>query len=304
MTTCKVCTAPTGDETWLCRADTDALAVVLAELPELLTEAAVTFSRQDHIAQVGSSARRRTDDRPDDRPEDQPDLGVKEQRSPAHLRAMAVREEADNTLGTWAAHIAEHRGADLVLSGAGTQAQRCSRWLLRNLPSIRLDEACGDLWDEVSYLHGDLEHLINRPLERVYAGPCHAEIEVGSDDTLRLERCERDLYARWGGERITCDGWNGDGQGCRTEHTLVGRREFLEAAVNGAVLPLSVLREAVPQILDMSRPDRRTVDAWVRDGRLVVVGLDRAGSPTFRGADFVEQLRRYVPRATTRRRVA
>lgn len=299
---CKVCDAPTGDDAWLCRGDTSHLEVVLAELPTLLDELSVTLTRQDHISRVSSSGRRAAPERPDDRPEDEPHLGVKEQGSPMHLGAAAAFDDADDTLGTWACHIAEHRAVPLDLPAGRSQAARCALWLLRHVASLRLDEAVGELYDEVTYVHGQVERVINRPADRIYAGPCHADVVKGQDDTLRVERCELDLYARWGADTITCDGWNADdGQGCRTVHTAADRHGFQLDAVEGALLPLALLRAAVPRMMGREKPDRRTVDSWVRRGLLPQVGLDRHGDGLFRGSDFTEQMARYTPRVKRER---
>lgn len=211
------------------------------------------------------------------------------------LDARELLWEAGNTLSGWARHLAESRGAELP------PAADLIPWLLRNIASIRFDEAAAECHEEITYLHGRMTRAVDRSPSRVYAGPCHAPTADG--------RCERSLYGWPGADEIECDG-HGTGSeydvGCRAVHTTADRRAWLMAELSDMLMPLTFWEWWLPKLItELEWPNRSTWWRWEK--RLEVKGQDSAsGEDTFRGGDVVayaerEQARIIGNRDRTRR---
>ena len=185
----------------------------------------------------------------------------------------------------------------------GVAAQLAS-WFIQRRDSIRLDEAAGELHGDITGLQRRLLRAVDRSPSRLYAGPCHADVEHviseehdGTVYTRRMPRCQRDLYAAANAKMIVCDGWRGDGEGCRSVHSWGSRKKWLQGEVEDALLPLSELIAAMPDIFPhLPKPPKTVVQAWVRQGRLIAQTVTAGGIELYRGGDLVDLVRQYRPK--------
>lgn len=175
-------------------------------------------------------------------------------------------------------------------------AAQLAQWFLLRLNSIRLDEAADQIHADLTRLRDRLQRAVDRSPSRLYAGPCHADVEhVTSEDvdgtvyTRHHTRCQRDLYAPPNAKLIVCDGWRGDGQGCRTVHTWGSRKKWLQGEAEEALVPLSDIQGTFPKLFShLTWPRRSTWWKWVRDGRITPRTIDHGGIELYRGGDAVE----------------
>lgn len=276
MSNCRVCNAPT--DAFLCRADLHALERAIGDMTSLLHEVSNVATGQTRVY--------RANGKPDDGQTEA--LAAEEHRQiPARLRSphgrqtliatrpmvnLPAREmlyEAYDTLLTWASTL----GADPISS------RNVVAWLLRHANDARHHEDAAQMYDEITYLHGQLEKFVDRSPSRIYAGPCHAPLDGET-------RCERDLYGWRTADHIECDGYRGDEQGCGAQHTVDDRREWFIAELDDALMPLDDLRRAMPRLFpDQPIPPEPTWRSWVFRNRLTPHGVANGGVPLYRGGD-------------------
>jgi hypothetical protein len=282
---CQVCDAPTDG--FLCNAHADELSAYLAEIPDLLADLLISETKQARVYRA--TGRGEAEAPPRDL-----EAGIPARlRSSYSVSALAAtplpmnekaREVADKvnvTVLTWAAHIAETRGVRYELPA--------SEWLRKNVASIQQDEAAGELHRKIIAVYSEGDRLIDRIPSRRWYGPCQAIVAEAA-------LCERDLYARPGAAVIRCDGYRGerDDAGCGTEHTREERDEWLQRNVATSVLTVRAVLASLP--MDQ-RPKRSQVDAWIRRGRLDVIGTERTtGEPLVRGWELLSIVASVKPR--------
>lgn len=216
MTT-PTCTVPDCDkpvrDSFVCNRHYRWLERDLGDMPALIAELVITETRQG----VGALGGGKLYD-----PEPEPVL------IPAHLRghdphsalpstpwqyspeASVVLDDAANTLGAWCRHLTESRGvcANLPINppslapSAAQVATTAARWLLVHAAAIRLDEAGGQLCDEISYVHRQLTRTVDGRDPGDFIGRCTAMTRTVEDaGVIRVEPCGTDMYAK--GDRDT-----------------------------------------------------------------------------------------------------
>ena len=311
------CGRPSPDA-FLCQPCTDTLERALGDLPSWMSELEITVTRQAKLAS-GGGKRSKTDG-----------------PLPFDWNASDLAWAASNTLAVWARTIAESRGVELELLprvpagpihavcgdtscdlirrirlAHATQGQDLlvSRWLIRNMESVRQDEAAAVLFDEITSIIPAIEAATDRDEERWYAGPCHAtvpNIELHDDGTVVYlggeTRCESQVFVAGLQGKIKCDGWGYlNLPGCGTVHNPDERQEWLLAHVQEALLTLDELLPALPALTGLA-PLRNTVQTWARRKRLLARSVNRYGVEMFRGADVLTLVRDEERRPGPRRK--
>lgn len=263
MSACAVCTAMTDG--FLCQRCGAKLKKVLAEMPALIDELEITATKQDKIGAGGK--RGKGDEAP----------------LPFNWSASDQLFAIMNTLGTWARHMFEarypsdapfplgepavfvtdvlvtvrrnrwfvSRETRMVREESRPGAVEIAQWLLGMVQSIRMDEAGGQIYDEVTYAHDQAQRLIDRPEPEIYAGRCDAaDVRVRADDgrlTPHVSPCGADLYARLVDRAVTC-------KVCGAEYDLAERKKDLLGRIPDLLAPTVAIANALTTLLTPVTP--------------------------------------------------
>lgn len=246
------CGRPTPDELFLCSGCLGELTGALRELVSgpgergLLAELGVTLSRQHVLgAEAGVVGQSRT------------------QPLPFHAAASELGWVAANTISTWARDLAE-RNPHLHPPIGSTAA--AAAWMASLPGLLALHPAADELHDEITHLAAQLRRVIDRPPDRLYAGPCDTHTEPG--------RCPEHLYAHPGHARTRCTG-------CGAEHDVAERRAWMIDQAAGLRVTATTALGWARLLLDHTVP-RGTWDSWVSRRRILAHGTDPAGHPVYR----------------------
>ncbi|MFE0021933.1 hypothetical protein [Amycolatopsis sp. NPDC059021] len=248
------CGRPTYD--MLCRACVAELLAALRALvpgadgePGLLTELEITLSRQHAVVRgtgiVGHSA---------------------STPMPYHEAASEMGWVLANTISTWAREVHERNPHLLPPPGSTTGA---ASWLTGLPGLLALHPAADELHDEITHVVAQVRRVVDRPPDRVYAGPCDAPVDG--------ERCPDHLYARPGQRRVQCGS-------CGAEHDVDERRNWMIRYAVDLRVTATVALGWARLLLDKAIP-RGTWDSWISRGRIVPHGTDGRGRPVFRFGD-------------------
>lgn len=254
----------------LCRGCITHAERLLSDLVALTRDVEVTVTRQARTA--GSSGARAVGH--------EPPLPVDVGASDRARRSLELLFE-------WADFVAERTGQRGIPVFARhvplqTLVPRAVAIILRHSQWMRLDEQGPDLANAIRHVRRDLRRLVDTHLERLYAGPCDADL--GYDPKLGYE-CRGQLFRQWGAEEIVCDGYRPDTlpgewrHGCGTAHTTAERREWLLGAIGEHLLPLRVVWEDLYDLVPGFDVDWETARKWPRERRNRLPRVDAKGRP-------------------------
>lgn len=268
---CQVCRAPTGDETSLCTSCTDTLQADLADLAAYAVELEIALAKQSRI-EASTTSRPEAPELLD--PRDQPWLGVAVQALAYDDRASDALHRLTNTVTTWA------RILDLGDLPAHPTPERLARWLLARTERIRSHEAGGQIANDMHREARQAAAAVDRPAERMYAGPCDVEDADGIP-------CPGELYAEDGQPSIVC-------RECGITHDVLERRGVLLKAAEDVLARASMIAIAVTSLGEPVTPQR--IYNWRDRGRLMPKGRDVAkdgeteGEYVYRVGDVLDLL--------------
>lgn len=187
----------------------------------------------------------------------------------------ALVDAVKNAIGTWTRTVMEARPAIsgpthpacLHLSCSTARRSKwptdtvtgCCRYLLGHVDWIRTREYAPDLLDELDHLEEQLKHLIDRPPDKWFAGPC--------------DGCERDLYAKQGAALVTC-------RECDRDYDVAVRRTWLLEQAHDKLFTAAELARAVSWLGSEPLTGER-VRKWAQRGRIV-----HRGHVTVRGREI------------------
>ena len=181
--------------------------------------------------------------------------GKPESRLPFDLTATGRLDAVQNSLTTWARHVAGERG---MPAWDGTESAdyliRAARYLAAHLEWIRhrpeADEFLGDMEAAARVVRG----MVRGPAEQRYLGPCGAEIAIGTlDHPDTVYACEGDVYGRNGADKGHCR-W------CGAEVDQGARRIWLDGKVRA-----SDLAWTARGIADAYGISAKTIRSWATD---------------------------------------
>lgn len=152
--------------------------------------------------------------------------------------------------------------------GVSTAGQ--ARWLLRHLRVLLGRHNAPAAVEQLTTAIRQARHVIDRPLDQVYAGPC--------------DLCGRDMYAQPGASRATCPVCV-DGEGHRVGYGVRHRREWMLSEVEEMRLSAVEVARALTSLACPIRP--ALLATWVQRRRLVSVGTNAHGKPLYRVGDVM-----------------
>ena len=196
-----------------------------------------------------------------------------------HVRASEIGWVLHNTITVWARELAEQNPHLRPPRLSSTAV--CAAWLTRLGSLLALHPAADELHDEVTHVVALTRRVVDRPADRVYAGPCDAVVDGD-------ERCFDHLYARPGAACVAC-------RSCGTEYDVSERREWMISEAADLRVPATVALSWARLLLDATIP-RGTWDSWVSRRRILAHGTDRFGRPAFRFGDVRDLVADYVAR--------
>jgi hypothetical protein len=255
-TGCGVCSSPTGDQGRLCRTHTDDLARDLHTVPDLVQELEVTRTRQARITAEKHGGR------------------SAERPLPWNEHAAACASDLNTTINAWALdtsrlgederdQLAEHHYSDTAAVAA---------WLTRNLSTLRQHEEAGQAHDELTNAIREARRAVDRPLERVFAGPCGEPTEDGQE-------CREDLYAGPGKATATC-------KACGAHHDMAERREWMLSCIEDQVAYSGLLAGLVSNL--GVQIGSSTIRRYASAGRIKVISVDAKRRPLYRIGDVLD----------------
>ena len=143
-------------------------------------------------------------------------------------------------------------------------------WLIQHMDRVRRHEAAGDMVTEVRAAAARGWQVVNRPPQRVYAGPC--------------PRCRTDLLTQPGRTQVTCSG-------CGTTHDIQERQDHMRTQLDDYLGTATYAAAILPGIgIHVSAG---TIRMWASRHRLevrVVVPAKYGGEdqPLYRLGDIID----------------
>lgn len=186
-----------------------------------------------------------------------------------HETASEIAYELHGTVSVWVNEVCTQRG--LEFPGVDRTA-RMARWLWQHVIDLALIEEAETALDEIRHALKRAEHVVDRPLGRIYVGPCGTDSDAG--------RCAADLYATPLKAEVQC-------KICGATHEVEKRREALRQEVRGLLGTAVELSRMLPWILD-SPVRENTIRQWAKRKRLVAHTVDGTGRPMYRVGDVID----------------
>lgn len=236
---CMVCGRLVGDG-WTCQRCADKLSVALGDVPALWEQLDVVLTRQARYSD--------------------PEGRGGEKAVPFNIKASELGSALRGLLSTWCRLIAEERGKDLPEDHPAAVA----RWLLNQVTWLRHHRAGGEAVDEITTAVNEVRRIVDRPAERIYAGPC--------------ADCGGDMYGKPDAASVEC-------RPCGLEYDVAGRVAWMKSQVYGRLV---TAKEGVVLLSRFGLPvQQKTIDKWFERKRLGVHGHDPAGKRLYLFDDLV-----------------
>lgn len=294
---------------YLCRSCQRRAERILSDLPALARELEVTVTRQDRISRPGKRGKGAA------------------QPSVVNFTAEQRGRRESELLFEWTDFVAAWYGTKGLPLFArhvplGQLIPASVSLLLGRSDWMRSHEQGPELASAIWYVRSGLSRIVDCREERLYAGPCHADL--GYDQPYL---CQFGLYRKWGAEDIVCDGHRpgvpGLSAGCGTIHPAAERHAFLVASVEEQLLPLKLVWESLYVLIPGCEVAWKTAQQWTKPRherltvatkvggervrirttppRLTEASVDWRGQPLYRGDDILRLAQDKRPRRGRRR---
>lgn len=223
---CVLCGAALTDQAYLCHPETAALATDLRAVPDLLRELEVTTTRQARISA--------------------PAKGNGDKPVPFHEPSSAAAEQLRTVMHGWIRCHIEEYGDEIdeeFLDWAWIQ-RNPAQWLGQHLASLRRREWVGELVRELHEAVETAMHVIDRPEQRLYAGPC------GNPDSD--PPCQATLWAALDAHEVTCRtcGHVWDVNQRRDQLIAAAKDEWLDTVRVASLVSLMTRQRITPVIVN------------------------------------------------------
>lgn len=197
-------------------------------------------------------------------------IGVRSPFSEPLPYAPEASESASVLRSTLTAWV--HLAAEQATSGDASQRDGLwhlsgmASYLHRNLALIRARSDAADAVDEIGAAIRQASQIVDRPVERWYAGPC--------------DECDHDLYAKPGVTQLACN--------CGAKYDIRERRTWLLTEAENVLATAADISRALTTLDAPVNADR--IYQWRRRKRLLDHGRDHDGNPLYRVGDILELL--------------
>jgi hypothetical protein len=171
------------------------------------------------------------------------------ERLPINLGAAAALADLESYLGTWAMDVTDEGWWPDPNEHAAVSAADA---LLDNVPAIRRHGAVAELVEELSKVINKARHVIDRPVDMRYVGPCLAPAGGG--------KCGNDLYIGPGAETARC-------AECGTTHEVANRPADLLVASEDYIVTVREASQYLGYFGGMA-VNQKTIRTWIDRGLL------------------------------------
>ena len=259
---CQSCARPVTDQAYLCGSCGDKIARSLGDIPALVADLAVTYTRQAKgDTQFGHSANTAL---------------------PWSEKASEALEQLRTVLTAWVARLLEQHGGN----HPGANPTLMARWLSCRVDWIRRHPSALSALDEIDYATSEINYVMDLHAERWYAGTCrevYDHPETDDDDApVWPACCLAELYVKPGSEQHAC-------HRCKKIHDVDARRDWLLKIAEDRLFHAELIGRALAAMGEAVTP--AMIRNYADRGRIVAHGLDRKGRPTYRVGDVVEVVR-------------
>lgn len=234
------CGKPTRDNAYVCEGCLSEFARALGEIPWTVEQLDITLQKAhgiDYTAMGGSPG--------------------SESPLPVSYAAYEALTQLRHVLVTWVRFCDEEGIRHQSPSKAYPKDNlvSMSRWLMWRIDGLSLNDLGGDAVSEVTRAVGRARQVIDRPAEKVYAGPCE---------------CGRDLYAKPKAKLTTC-------KACEREYDVEEMQDWMRKGVMGRLVTAS---EGALLLAKFGMPiPVRSVNRWHETGQVLDHGKNNARPP-------------------------
>jgi hypothetical protein len=272
---CAVCSAPTGDDGYLCKAHTQDLR---ADLQSLLPRWEIRNGRRERIS--GAVEDLDVTITRQDRLQSEKHGGRSATRPlPWNEHAAVKQFELNTTLNAWALDASRVREdeRDQLIHAHHSDTAAVAEWLIRNLNALRHHTEAGTAHDEITNAIHEARRAVDRPIERIFAGPCGAELK-DDHDAPTGKVCTEDLYGTPGKSTAVCP--------CGARHDMTERREWMLGCLEDQVAHSGLLSGLVT---NLGVPiASSTIRKYASSGRIKVISVDASRRPLYRIGDVLD----------------
>lgn len=254
---CGVCGAPVPDQGYLCQGCTQRLRGVLADIPGMLDELQTARTRQTAMPASAVTAEGCSH---------AGDCGCGVSL-PWNDHASRVATGLRNAVTTWCRRLADDTGRHPA------PGDRLTAWLGEHLTDIRHHPWAPDMLADLTARREAAIRAIDRPEDRLYAGPCGGTLHLAEGVTIQ---CERRLWARPEDASVKC-------RTCGTVHIVADRQAWMLTAAADFLMPTPEIASTLTLILRVRVP-KATLRSWIHRGKLTPRG-DRTGTTLYRFGD-------------------
>lgn len=252
------CGRPTRDAAYLCDTCLGAISRSLGDVPWLVEQLEVTITKQ---RASGASEGGRDASTP----------------VPFHIAAAKVQNSLRVALVKWVRFCVEEsvRHSSPGPAWPADNLVSMSRWLMWRVDGLSFNDLGTEAHDEITDAVAACWHIIDRPPERRYAGPC---------------ACGRDLYHKPGADKATCTL-------CGSTYDVAALYAWMKSQVRGKLV---TAREgsALLSRFDMETK-QATIDKWRERGRLMEKGHNADGHRVYLFDDLLGLAQYAQQRATS-----
>lgn len=171
-----------------------------------------------------------------------------------------------NTLSTWCRLIAEERGRKLP---AGDTPPTVAKWLLSHVEWLRHHRAGAEAVEEITSVVKQIRKAVDRPAERIYAGPC--------------KDCGGDMYAKPGAASVDC-------RPCGLNYDVTEMVEWMRNEARGRLV--TAKEGAVLLSRFGLTTTRNRIDLWHHRKLITASGHDADGRQLFLIDDLIDRAAR------------
>lgn len=185
-------------------------------------------------------------------------------------------------LGPVCATVCDHRTCVYFSLGRGPRDTLAAMavWLMRHRAQLLGRASADEAVDEIRAAIANARRTIDRPADRIYAGPC--------------AECGTDMYARPGAPTVTCPVCV-DEHGHRLRYLVSQLRDWMLAGVEDLLLPAPDVARALTTLVRPIAP--ALLYTWVARKRLAPRTTDGRSRALFRVGDVLELMQPSTPAA-------